>query len=112
MSQRPTLDPLAPGTFRSLLPLLDELLVLIQSHATSVNPPSSVEASEAVAAKVSKHFGVPACARADRIPKARELNAALETMRTAALDLPGGHHSTGQIESLTAMLGVEAERRR
>lgn len=52
----PVPDPLAPGTFRSLLPTLDDLLTIIRSQSTSANPPSPVEASEAVAAKVSPHL--------------------------------------------------------
>lgn len=46
-------DSLAPGTYRSLLPNLDDILAIIGDQSTSPDPVSPVEASEAVAAKVS-----------------------------------------------------------
>ncbi|ORY28605.1 hypothetical protein BCR39DRAFT_534330 [Naematelia encephala] len=83
-----------PGTFKSLLPMVDELLQTISRHGTSTGPPTTVEASESVA------------------NKARELKAALTEMQDAALDLPGGHLSTEDIEELSEMLEEEAEKRR
>lgn len=112
----PVPDPLAPGTFRSLLPTLDDLLTIIRSQSTSANPPSPVEASEAVAAKVSPSSTLlgtrRACTNADNIVQARELDTSLESMRTAALNLPGGHLSTARLQELSEMLEDEAENRR
>ncbi len=42
----------------------------------------------------------------------RELHASLESMRTAAVKIPGGHLSTSRIEEMSAMLEAEAEKRR
>lgn len=51
-------DASAPltGTFQSIMPAVDEILAILVSHANSDKPLSSVEASDAVAVKVSLAF--------------------------------------------------------
>ncbi|WVQ85523.1 hypothetical protein IAT38_007689 [Cryptococcus sp. DSM 104549] len=87
-------EPLRPGTYRSLLPIVDEILSIL--HAQTVTPErvSPAQASEQVA------------------PKAKELSSALEGMKTASMDLPGGHLSTDEIEGLIGVLDEEGEKRR
>ena len=113
----PPLDALAPGTFHSLLPTLDELLSIIHSQSTSPNPVSPIEAAQAVATKVSVfaepiHFFFLQGNALDDGAQARELHSSLESMRSAALNLPRGHLSTARIEQLSGMLEQEAEKRR
>ena len=49
-------DFLTPGTFRSILPVLDDLLNLIREQSTAADPLSPVEASVNVAIKVTNKF--------------------------------------------------------
>ena len=44
--------------------------------------------------------------------EARELGSTLDSMRTLAVELPGGHLSLGEVEGLNRMLRDEAEKRR
>lgn len=50
------------------------------------------------------------CYNADS--QARELHATMEGMKRAALELPGGHLTMGEIERLAEMLKQEADKRR
>ncbi|KAK4684714.1 hypothetical protein P7C73_g5454, partial [Tremellales sp. Uapishka_1] len=89
-----TTNLVPPGTFASLQPTLDALLEIIHAQSVSPKGASQSEAAEAVAAK------------------AKEMNGLLVEMKKAAMNLPGGHLSTDQIDHLSAVLEDEAERRR
>ncbi|RSH92762.1 hypothetical protein EHS25_008208 [Saitozyma podzolica] len=94
-SSTPSSHPqLAPGTFRPILPLLDEILSVLQGQATSEKPVGGIEAGESVA------------------KKARELHSAMEGMRSAAMNLPGGHLSVEEIRRLESLLEAEGDKRR
>jgi hypothetical protein len=60
-SSTPSSHPqLAPGTFRPILPLLDEILSVLQGQATSEKPVGGIEAGESVAKKVRRVNGIGA----------------------------------------------------
>ncbi|WWD18185.1 hypothetical protein CI109_102634 [Kwoniella shandongensis] len=93
-SQSTNPDPLQPGTFRSLLPTLDDILAILKEHGDSADRISPAQASEQVA------------------PKARELAKAIEEMKVAAMSIPGGHLSTEEVKRLRGVLEEEGEKRR
>ncbi|WVW80428.1 hypothetical protein I302_102410 [Kwoniella bestiolae CBS 10118] len=86
-------DPLKPGTFQSVLPLLDDILGILHSQATGEEKLSTAQASEGVAAK------------------AKELASAIETMKLASINLPGGHLSIDELKSISERLDEESEKR-
>ncbi|ORX34123.1 hypothetical protein BD324DRAFT_636703 [Kockovaella imperatae] len=83
-----------PNAFQSVLPMVDNLLSIISSQITSANPPTGIQAAEAVTSE------------------AKELALALGRMKTAAQSLPGGEYNTSQVEEMISVLKKEAERRR
>lgn len=51
-------DAVSNGTFRSVQPLVDELLSIILDHSQSDTPPLGVEASNQVAAQASPRLHI------------------------------------------------------
>jgi hypothetical protein len=51
---------LTPGTFRPILPLLDEIISILHGQATSEKPVGGIEAGESVAKKVGRSAGTGA----------------------------------------------------
>ncbi|WWC88157.1 uncharacterized protein L201_003062 [Kwoniella dendrophila CBS 6074] len=86
-------DPLQPGTFQSLLPLLDDIIGILYSQLTDSERLNTVQASEGVAIK------------------AKELASAIESMKLASLNLPGGHLSIDELKNLSDKLDEESEKR-
>ncbi|KAK6907624.1 hypothetical protein L486_05543 [Kwoniella mangroviensis CBS 10435] len=86
-------DPLKPGTFRSLLPLIDDILCILHSQATGEERLTTAQASEGVAVK------------------AKELASAIETMKIASINLPGGHLSIDELKVISERLDEESEKR-
>ncbi|WVF70955.1 hypothetical protein IAT40_005750 [Kwoniella sp. CBS 6097] len=85
---------LQPGTFQSLLPMIDDIFNTLYQQTISGEKVSTALAAEQVA------------------PKAKQLAQALETMKIAAMDLPGGHLSTEEIRKLSDLLDEQGEQRR
>lgn len=104
-----------PGTFQSIVPVVDEILAVLVNHANSDRAVSNVEASDAVAVKVSERccnsvFAL-LCVHGLTFGQARELHNMMEGMKRAAMDLPGGHLRTDQLERLSEVLDIEAAKR-
>ncbi|TYJ55753.1 hypothetical protein B9479_003529 [Cryptococcus floricola] len=89
-----TAGSLAPGTYRSLLPIVDEILAILHAQTVSPERISPAQSSDQVA------------------PKAKELSQALEGMKMSALSLPGGNLSTEDIGKLLDVLESEGDKRR
>ncbi|KAK8865632.1 hypothetical protein IAR55_000777 [Kwoniella newhampshirensis] len=87
-------NPLQPGSFRSLLPTLNDILAILNDQGDSAEKILPAQASEQVA------------------PKARELTKAIEEMKSAAMGIPGGHLSTEEVRRLKGILEEEGEKRR
>nr|XP_019007656.1 uncharacterized protein I206_07671 [Kwoniella pini CBS 10737]OCF46437.1 hypothetical protein I206_07671 [Kwoniella pini CBS 10737] len=85
-------NPIKPGTFQSILPILDDLLGILYTQATSEGG-NKAQAGESVAAK------------------AKELATTLENMKLASMELPGGNLSINEIRKLSEKLDEEAEKR-
>ncbi|WVQ71290.1 hypothetical protein IAR50_000817 [Cryptococcus sp. DSM 104548] len=85
---------LEPGTYRSLLPIVDEILAILHAQTVSPERISPAQSSDQVA------------------PKAKELSQALEGMKMSALSLPGGNLSTEDIGKLLDVLETEGDKRR
>ncbi|WVQ97007.1 hypothetical protein IAU59_004117 [Kwoniella sp. CBS 9459] len=85
---------LQPGTFQSLVPMIDDIFNTLYQQSIGGEKVSTALAAEQVA------------------PKAKQLAQALETMKAAAMDLPGGNLSTEEVRKLTEMLDEQGEQRR
>ena len=96
------------ASFRSILPTLNAILATLLEQSTSDHPPGSLEASSQVADKV----GLGQTAVFSAHPQARELAGALEEMRKAAMELPGGGMSLEHIRRVAEALDREADHRR
>ncbi|OWZ79478.1 hypothetical protein C365_01739 [Cryptococcus neoformans Bt85] len=94
LSNSSSQDPLRPGTYQSLLPIVDEILSILHAQTVSPEKLSPAQASEQVA------------------PKAKALAQVLESMKLSAMSLPGAHLSIEEINSLTGILEKEGEERR
>ncbi|WVR05599.1 hypothetical protein IAU60_002618 [Kwoniella sp. DSM 27419] len=90
----PLPNPLEPGTFRSILPLVNDILATLYAQSASAERITPAQAGEQVAGK------------------AKELAQALEGMKTAALQLPGGHITTEQVRKLQQVMTEEGDKRR
>ncbi|KAL7423732.1 hypothetical protein Q5752_001314 [Cryptotrichosporon argae] len=86
-SARPA--PYRPGTFRSLAPVVDEILEDVRAIAEG-----RLEGVDGV------------------VDKAKEVLAALKEMRATALALPGGDMSTDELEAVERELARRADERR
>ncbi|WWD05451.1 hypothetical protein V865_003528 [Kwoniella europaea PYCC6329] len=86
-------DPLKPGTFQSLLPLIDDILGILHSQATGEERLTTAQASEGVAIK------------------AKQLASAIEMMKLASINLPGGHLSIEELKVISERLDEESEKR-
>ncbi|TXT04938.1 hypothetical protein VHUM_04021 [Vanrija humicola] len=84
-----TAPALAPGTFTSVLPALEDILELIYGIA------------EGEAIKTE-----------DVASKAKDLSAQLAAMKRAAAALPGGHLGAASVSELTAILEAQAASKR
>ncbi|KAL1405181.1 hypothetical protein Q8F55_008806 [Vanrija albida] len=80
---------LAPGTFSSILPALEDVLELVFGIAEGADIKTE-----------------------DVAGKAKELAAQLAAMKRAAAALPGGHLGAGAVDELTRVLEEQAARRR
>lgn len=56
LSNSSSQDPLRPGTYQSLLPIVDEILSILHAQTVSPEKLSPAQASEQVAPKVSSCF--------------------------------------------------------
>ncbi|WWC60577.1 uncharacterized protein I303_103151 [Kwoniella dejecticola CBS 10117] len=89
IANTPTIQP---GTFQSILPLVDDLLGIIHGQATSEGG-NRAQAGESVALK------------------AKELATTLGGMKVASMELPGGQLSIDEIRRLSVRLDEEADKR-